>query len=188
MEKPFLFIFTKTLEKICSIDLRKKTNFDGIIKAVQAFDGIGIQSNYEDPLNAKYQRTNYCGNKLESGYILSADRPIRFSTEELIQFLRQHNTRGKDRAQRKMNPLSLKNLQKSEPWTPQSRPSKPIQIDDSVIERAKDLKSHGLSWRAIAKTVQLNPNSLRSAIRRKSRDIFNGIMERQAPPKIRLNI
>ena len=171
MEKPFVLICTKTLEKICLLDLRKKSNFDAVIRAVHAFEGIGIKSNYEDPFTAKFQRTKYETNNPESGLIQSLDRPIKFDTQELVTLLRRHNARGKDKIRRIMSPASMQNLQKSKPWSVETKPTKPIQIEDAVIDKAEVLRQGGLSWKKVAERVGKNPNSLRSAIRRKSKAI-----------------
>jgi hypothetical protein len=169
MEKPYVFIFTKNLEKLHLVDLRKSRNFDDVIDDILYFNAVGVRSNYKDPFRAKFKRTRSERIASESELIALEDKPIRLKVIELVQLLRHFNTRGKDKIQRVMNPASLKNLQKSKPWTTETKPIKPIQIQDAVIDKAEDLRQGGLSWKKVAERVGENPNSLRSAIRRKTK-------------------
>jgi hypothetical protein len=169
MEKPYVFIFTKNLEKLHLVDLRKGRNFDNVIDDILYFNAIGVRSNYKDPFKAKFKRTRSERIAAESELITLDDKPIRLEVIELVQLLRQFNVRGKDKIQRVMSPTSLKNLQKSKNWTAETKPIKPIQIQDVVIDKAEDLRKGGLSWKKVAERLGENTNSLRSAIRRKAK-------------------
>jgi hypothetical protein len=172
---PFLFICTQapSLEFLHVLNLDKKSslkNIAEVIDDVEFFKAIGIRSNYKNPFKAKFIRTGEINNNpLNSGIIKSFDRPKRYSTQELLDFLETYKVRGKDKKPRQVHQNSLKNLKKAKPWTAETKPIKPRQISDETIHKAEVMKANGMSWRQIGDKLLLNFNSIRSAINQKNR-------------------
>lgn len=179
MKLPYLYICDKNLEFICLIDLRRKfAKLNAAIEAVQQFNAIGIRSNYKNPFEAQFLRNgDIWGDKVNSGAIKTSDLPIRYSTEELLDLLQALSTRGKDRNKRKVHQNSLNNLKKRPNWSSELRPTKPKKISEELIDTAIQLKSQGMSWRKIGDKLQLNFQSVRTAIHR--RDSQSGVRNQQ---------
>ena len=53
----------------------------------------------------------------------------------------------------------MQNLQKSKPWSVETKPTKPIQIEDAVIDKAEVLRQGGLSWKKVAERVGKNKSN-----------------------------
>lgn len=177
---PYLYICTPapSCEFLHLIDLSKPRikNIVEIIDDVQYFDAIGIQSNYKNPFKANFIRNaENSADRLSSGSIKSYDRPIRFSNKELLEFLEPRKGRGKDNRPRKIHQNSLNNLKKNPDWTCESRPTKPKKISDELVDEAIQLKSQGMSWRKIGDKLQLNFQSVRTAINRRNSQAGIGI-------------
>jgi hypothetical protein len=174
---PFLFICTQapSLEALHTLNLDKKStlsNIAEVIDDVEFFKAIGIRSNYKNPFKAIFSRSGEIRNdELNSRVIKSFDRPIRYSTSELMELLEGYKVRGKDKKSRKIHANSLKNLQKAPPWTPETRPIKPRQISDETIAKAEVMKANGMSWRQIGDKLVVNFSSLRSAMNRRKREL-----------------
>ena len=171
---PYLLICTQapSLETLHVLNLDKKStlrNIAEVIDDVEFFKAIGIRSNYKNPFKAKFIRTGEINNNpLNSGIIKSFDRPKRYSTQELLDFLETYKVRGKDKKPRQVHQNSLKNLKKAKPWTAKTKPIKPRQICDETIHKAEVMKANGMSWRQIGDKLLLNFNSIRSAINQKN--------------------
>jgi len=170
---PYLFICTPapSLKFLYLVDLSKPRirNIVEIIDDVEYFQAIGIQSNYKNPFKASFIRNaENSADKLSSGAIKSHDRPIRYSNKELLEFLGPRKGRGKDNRPRKVHQNSLNNLKKHPDWTCESRPSKPKKISDELVDKAIQLKSQGMTWRKIGDKLQLNFQSVRTAISRRN--------------------
>lgn len=174
---PFLFICTQapSLEPLYSLNLDKKSTFSNIaevIDDVEFFKAIGIRSNYKNPFKAIFARSGEIKNdELNSRVIKSFDRPIRYSTKELKEFLEGCKVRGKDKKPRNLHANSLKNLRKADAWTSETKPIKPRQISDETISKAEVMKANGMSWRQIGDKLIVNFSSLRSAISRKKKEL-----------------
>ena len=175
MKLPYLYVCDKNLEFICLIDLRRKfIRLDAAIEAIQQFQAIGIRSNYKNPFEAQFLRNgDIWGDKINSGAIKTIDIPIRYSNHDLLEFLRSLSSRGQDKKKREIHQNSLNNLKKSPNWTSETKPSKSKKISDQLVDKAIQLKSQGMSWRKIGDKLQLNFQSVRTAINR--RNIQTGI-------------
>lgn len=182
---PFLFICTQapSLEPLYVLNLDKKSTFKNIaevIDDVEFFKAIGIRSNYKNPFKAKFVRTGEVKNDvLNSRVIKSFDRPARYSTQELKEFLEGYKVRGKDKKPRKIHDNSLKNLKKAAAWTPETKPIKPRQISDETISKAEAMKENGMSWRQIGDKLIVNFSSLRSAISRRKKELESSNLEKR---------
>lgn len=163
---PYLFICDRNLEPMHHITLSKIKNIEGILRSLDCRGAIGILSNYKKPFEAQFQRTRKDADTRESELITLSDRPRRLDTDELIQFLEAIQLRGKDKNKRQMHVNSIKNLKKTSEWTTNSKPKKPCQISDDQIIEAIRLKCSGFSWKTLSDKLEININSLRSAISR----------------------
>jgi hypothetical protein len=170
IKSPYIYICDKNLEFICLIDLRRKfAKLNAAIEAVQQFNAIGIRSNYKNPFEAQFLRNgDIWGDKANSGAIKTSDLPIRYSTAELLDLLQTLSTRGKDKSKRKVHQNSLNNLKKHPNWSSALKPTKPKKISDELVDEAIQLKSQGMSWRKIGDRLQLNFQSVRTAINRRN--------------------
>lgn len=175
---PYLFICDRNLEPMHYIALSKIKNIEEILRSLDCRGAIGILSNYKKPFEAQFKRSRKEADPQESELIALADRPKRLATDELIQFLESIQLRGKDKRKRKMHLNSIKNLKKAPEWSSNNMPRKPCQISDDQILEAIRLKSLGFSWKILSEKLEINVNSLRSAISRfklRNKDEADGI-------------
>lgn len=148
------------------ITLNRIKNVEEILRSLDCRGAIGILSNYKNPFKAQFKRTRKDSDPKESELIALSDRPRRLNTDELIAFLEAFQKRGKDANRRRMHINSINNLKKSLEWTAETRPRKACQISDDQIIEAIRLKSSGFSWKVLSEKLEINLNSLRSAISR----------------------
>ncbi len=162
-------------QPIACIDLSKPARadiIDGIYYA-EKFSLVGYQSNYKNIFKATFNRTADSGDNVTSRQIKQHDTPKRLSPEEVISMLEGFLQRGKDKGKRKMNPKSLANLKPAKPFTSVDHPSKPRKLSHDQIEKARELRSNGCSWRKVGDLLGCNCQTVRSSLRREEEKTAN---------------
>ena len=163
----YISIYLNETPIVC-IDLHKPIRAD-IIDAIyyaEKFKLDGFISNYKNIFKAKFDRTADSNDNVTSRQIKLHDIPKRLNNSELIAMLEGLQQRGKDKGKRKMNPKSLANLKPAKAFTHAYHPTKPRKLTDQQVEKAKELRSNGCSWRKVGDLLECNFQTVRSSLRR----------------------
>lgn len=152
-----------TLELLFAIDLDKRISKDKLasyIYEADKQDTFGLLSAYKDPLNAELRRNDSDG-RLKSGEV------VRLSHDDLIKELESLKSR-RLKHQRKMSKNSIANLQRGQPFTASSRPTKPRALNEDELNNAIGLRNSGKSWKEIGRLIGKNYQTIRSSINRET--------------------
>jgi hypothetical protein len=160
---PYLFICDSNLNKLHVVKINKPIDLTSVINDVIYFDAIGIQSNYKNPLDAKFNRTKDTRNEETSRLIVKDDLPKRFDTKELVAFLRSLQTRGKDKKKRTINPKSLLNLKPAKQFTKDYNFKKPSFLSESLLSYVEQLREKNIPYREISEELGLPVEKVRNA-------------------------
>ena len=159
----YLFICDSNLNKLHVVNINKPIDLTSVINDVIYFDAIGIQSNYKNPLDAKFKRTKDARNEETSRLIARDDLPKRFNTEELVNFLRSLQTRGKDKKKRAINPKSLLNLKPAKKFTKDYNFKKPSFLSESQMSYVEQLRARNTPYRQISEELGLPVEKVKNA-------------------------
>lgn len=160
---PYLFICDSHLNKLHVVNINKPIDLTSVINDVVYFDAIGIQSNYKNPLDAKFKRTKDTRNEETSRLIVKDDLPIRFNTEDLVAFLQSLQTRGKDKKKRTINPKSLLNLKPAKQFTKDYNFKKPSFLSGSQMSYVEQLRARNTPYRQISEELGLPVEKVKNA-------------------------
>ena len=95
------------------------------------------------------------------GEIVKHALPTKFTPEQVHAYFTNNGPKPKRiLSAASMDNLKLGGLKEENRYTPQQ-----IVLDEHLVETEK-LRDAGLSWRDVGQTLQLNPNSIRTALRR----------------------
>lgn len=159
----YLFICDKNLNKLHVVNINKPVDLTSVINDVVYFDAIGIQSNYKNPLDAKFKRTKDTRNEETSRLIVKDDLPKRFNTKELVAFLQSLQTRGKDKKKRAINPKSLLNLKPAKQFTKDYNFKKPSFLSESQMSYVEQLRARNTPYRQISEELGLPVEKVKNA-------------------------
>ena len=160
---PYLFICDSNLNKLHVVNINKPVDLTSVINDVVYFDAIGIQSNYKNPLDAKFKRTKDTRNEETSRLIIKDDLPKRFNTKELVAFLQSLQTRGKDKKKRAINPKSLLNLKPAKQFTKDYNFKKPSFLSESQMSFVEQLRERNTPYRQISEELGLPVEKVKNA-------------------------
>ena len=160
---PYLFICDSNLNKLYVVNINKPMDLTSVISDVVYFDAIGIQSNYKNPLNAKFKRTKDMRNEETSRLITKDDSPKRFNTEDLVAFLKSLQTRGKDKKKRTINPKSLLNLKPAKQFSKDYNFKKPSFLSESQLSYVEQLRARNTPYREISEELGLPIDKVKNA-------------------------
>ncbi len=163
VQLPYLFICDKNLNKLHVVNLNKPMDLTSVINDVVYFDAIGIQSNYKNPLDAKFKRTKDTRNEETSRLIVKDDLPKRFNTNELVVFLQSLQTRGKDKKKRTINPKSLLNLKPAKQFSKDYNFKKPSFLSESQLSYVEQLRARNTPYRQISEELGLPLDKVKNA-------------------------
>lgn len=163
VQLPYLFICDSNLNKLHIVNINKPIDLTSVISDVVYFDAIGIQSNYKNPLNAKFKRTKDTRNEETSRLIVKDDLPKRFNTEELVAFLQSLQTRGKDKKKRTINPKSLLNLKPAKQFSKDYNFKKPSFLSESQLSYVEQLRERNKPYREISEELGLPIDKVKNA-------------------------
>lgn len=162
-EMQYIFICDSNLNKLHLVNIDKPIDLTSVINDVIYFDAIGIQSNYKNPLDAKFKRTKDTRHEETSRLIVKDDLPKRFNTNELVAFLQSLQTRGKDKKKRTINPKSLLNLKPAKQFTKDYNFKKPSFLSESQMGYVEQLRQKNTPYRQISEELGLPVNKVKNA-------------------------
>ncbi len=163
----YLTLYFQSSPIVC-IDLRNPKRIDLIdgIYYAEKFNLDGHISNYKNIFKAKFRRTAESNDAVTSRQIVWQDLPKRISSKEVISLIESLMKRGKDLRKRNIHPNSLANLRPSRPFTSEHRPQKALKLSIDQLEKAKELRENGCSWRKVGDILGCNCQTVRSSLRR----------------------
>jgi hypothetical protein len=163
VQLPYIFICDKNLNKLHIVNINKKQDLSLVIQDVLYFGAIGIQSNYKNPLDAKFKRTKDTRNEATSRLIVKDDLPKRFNTDELVAFLQSLQKRGKDKKKRVLNPKSLLNLRPAKRFSKDYHFTKKSLLNESQLSYVEQLREKNIPYREISEELGLPVEKVRNA-------------------------
>jgi hypothetical protein len=162
-EMQYIFICDSNLNKLHVVNIKKPMDLTSVINDVVYFDAIGIQSNYKNPLDAKFKRTRDTRNEEISRLIVKDDLPMRFNTLDLVALLQSLQTRGKDKKKRAINPKSLLNLKPAKQFTKDYNFKKPSFLNESQMSYVEQLRARNTPYRQISEGLGLPIDKVKNA-------------------------
>jgi hypothetical protein len=160
---PYLFICDSNLNKLHVVNINKPIDLTSVINDVVYFDAIGIQSNYKNPLDARFKRTKDTRSEETSRLIVKDDLPKKFNTLDLVAFLQSLQKRGKDKKKRAINPKSLLNLRPAKKFTKDYNFKKQSFLSESQMSFVEQLRERDTPYRQISEELGLPVNKVKNA-------------------------
>ena len=143
---------------VLNVKTAQKDDINHAYSLVERMRCTGVLSNYRDILRAHFKR------RADTGEILLSDLPKRLDVDGLLAFLDDLSFR-KQKRKAHTHPNSLANLSQSYWFTKDNRPIKPRKIFQDHLDRARELRAQGCSWRLVGDRLGLNASSIRTAFR-----------------------